>query len=121
MSAPGVVDSAVEVELLYLSPNSILNRRFVAPSIDVTAGQFEPHRVVIRNGRAFSEPPQDWPLAVCDGRSVAPDEGTPNVMAVVDALPNRETMYRPLPGEERKPATSVFHFNPNIGGGISPI
>jgi len=229
MSAPGidVPASGVAAEILYLSPNSTLNRRYVAPGIDVNTGQFEPHRVVIHNARpvqdqltlashgfvlaqhrsrvgnfkdkaeveaiypaeimdavktltgadlvvplgwivrtadatagggtqppasdahvdftpdrapgraeqayrravpdgpgfkrfiasscwrAFSEPPQDWPLAVCDGRSVGDDEGTPNVMVVVDALPDRETMYGPLPGEQAMPAASVFHFNPN--------
>jgi hypothetical protein len=229
MSAPGaeVPAGGVEAEILYLAPNSTLNRRYVAPGIDVNTGQFEPHRVVIRNGRpfqdqftlathgftlsqhrshvddfadkaavdgvypgeivdivktltgadlvaplgwivrtadataggvtqppasdahvdftptraagyaeqvyrrvapegpgfkrfiasscwrAFSEPPQDWPLAVCDGRSIGDNEGTPNVMVVVDALPDREAMYGPLPGEERMPAASVFHYNPN--------
>ncbi|HTR36994.1 MAG TPA: CmcJ/NvfI family oxidoreductase [Bryobacteraceae bacterium] len=63
--------------------------------------------------RAFSDPPQDWPLAVCDGRSVRADEGTANVMVVVDALPSREAMYGPLAGEDAMPSASVFHFNPN--------
>jgi hypothetical protein len=225
--AVDVPAGSVEAELLYLSPNSTLNRRYVAPGVDVNTGQFEPHRVVIRNGRplqdrftlashgftlaqhrsqvvdftdkaavdaiypgeivevvktltgadlvatlgwvvrtadaaagggtqppasdahvdftpdratayaeqvyrrvapdgpgykrfiasscwrTFSEPPQDWPLAVCDGRSIGADEGTPNVMVVVDALPDRETMYGPLPGEQKMPAASVFHFNPD--------
>src|SRR5271168_3073310 len=55
MSAPGVEvpADAVEAEILYLSPTSTLNRRYVAPGIDVNTGQFEPHRVVIRNGRPF--------------------------------------------------------------------
>jgi hypothetical protein len=221
----------VEAEILYLAPDSTLNRRFVAPGIDVNTGRFEPHRVLIRDGRpvqsqfsldthgftlarhhsaiadftdkaavdaaypaevmdivksltgadlvvllgsvvrtadataggktqppatdahvdftptraaryaervfrqtmrqtvpdgplfkrfiasscwrAFSDPPQDWPLAVCDSRSVAPEEGTPNVMVVVDKLPDREAMYGPLEGEDAMPAASVFHFNPN--------
>jgi hypothetical protein len=229
MSSPGeeIPAGGVNAEILYLSPNSTLNRRYVAPGIDVNTGQFEPHQVVIRNARplqnqftlathgftlaqhrsrvvdfgdkasvdaiypaeiadvvktltgadlvvplgwivrtadamagggtqppasdahvdftpgratayaeqvyrraapegpgfkrfiasscwrAFSQPPQDWPLAVCDGRSVGDDEGTPNVMVVVDALPDREAMYGPLPGEQAMPAASVFHFNPN--------
>jgi hypothetical protein len=219
--------ASVEAEILYLAPTSTLNRRYVAPGIDVNTGQFEPHRVRIRDARpfedqitlashgfklarhrsrvadftdkaevdavypseiaevvkdltgadlvlplgwvvrtadataggrtqppasdahvdftpiraaayaemvyqkaapngpgydrfiasscwrAFSDPPQDWPLAVCDGRSVTPEEGTPNVMVVVEAMPDREAMYGPLPGEEKMPAASVFHFNPN--------
>ncbi len=63
--------------------------------------------------RAFSEPPQDWPLAVCDGASLAPEEGVPNTMVVVDALPDQAVMYGPLQGEETMPAASVFHFSPN--------
>lgn len=222
-----IAGSGVEADILYLAPDSTLNRRFVAPGIDVNTGRFEPHRVLIRDGRpvqnqfsldthgfslarhrsaisdftdkaavdaaypaevieiiknltgadlvvllgsvvraadaaaggktqppatdahvdftpqraaryaervfrqaipdgppfkrfiasscwrAFSDPPQDWPLAVCDSRSVAADEGTPNVMVVVDKLPGRETMYGPLEGEDNMPAASVFHFNPN--------
>jgi hypothetical protein len=219
--------SGVEAEILYLAPDSTLNRRFVAPGIDVNTGRFEPHRVLIRNGRpvqdqftldshgftiarhrsgigdfsdktaretrypgevaelvktltgadlvvplgaivrtadamaggptqppatdahvdftptravryaeqvfrknapdapgfrrfiasscwrAFSEPPQDWPLAVCDSQSVAADEGTPNVMVVVKELPDRDAMYGPLDGEDAMPAASVFRFNAN--------
>ena len=62
--------------------------------------------------RTFSEPPQDWPLALCDGTSLDPHEGVPNTLVVVDALPDPATMYGPLPGEENLPAASVFHFNP---------
>ncbi len=223
----GIATGGVEAEILYLAPDSTLNRRFVAPGIDVNTGRFEPHRVLIRDGRpvqsefsldthgftlarhhsaiadftdkatvaatypaevieiiknltgadlvvllgsvvrtadataggktqppatdahvdftpsraaayaervyrqtvpdgpgfkrfiasscwrAFSDPPQDWPLAVCDSRSTAPDEGTPNVMVVVDKLPDRQAMYGPLAGEDAMPAASVFHFNPN--------
>ena len=226
-TSPELTANAVEADLLYLAPDSTLNRRFVAPGIDENTGRFEPHRVLIRNGRpvqdqftldthgftlarhhsrvadftdkaavdeiypgeiveivktltgadlvvplaaivrtadataggptqppasdahvdftparavryaeqvyrkhspdgsgfkrfiasscwrAFSDPPQDWPLAVCDGRSVRADEGTANVMVVVDALPSREAMYGPLAGEDAMPAASVFHFNPN--------
>jgi hypothetical protein len=63
--------------------------------------------------RSFSEPPQDWPLAVCDGTSLEPSEGVPNTMVVVDALPAKSVMYGPLAGEADMPAASVFHFNPN--------
>jgi len=63
--------------------------------------------------RPFSEPPQDWPLAVCDGTSLAPEEGVPNIMVVVDALPDRVAMYGPLEGEADMPAAAVFHFSPS--------
>jgi hypothetical protein len=216
--------SGVEAELYYLAPGSTLNRRYVAPGAEFNTGQYEPHRVLIRNGslsrqeftldthgfvlarhvsaiadfrdkaqvdlrypgevqglvkqltgadlviplgwvlrtagttsgsvqppasdvhvdmshdrahrlarvlyekahpegagfrrfvatslwRPFSEPPHDWPLAVCDGRSVDPSEGVPNVMVVVGALPDRNAMPAELPNAESLPAASVFHFS----------
>ncbi|KUJ11262.1 uncharacterized protein LY89DRAFT_723086 [Mollisia scopiformis] len=39
--------------------------------------------------RAITPPPQDWPLAVVDARSVAPDEGTPYPMIIVDKIPEK--------------------------------
>jgi hypothetical protein len=62
--------------------------------------------------RAFSAPPQDWPLALCDGNSVDPDEGVNNTLVVVDALPTPEAAVGKWPGEEQLPAASIFRFNP---------
>ena len=38
--------------------------------------------------RAFSPPPQDWPLALLDYRSVDDAEGEPNLLLFVDQLPD---------------------------------
>lgn len=62
--------------------------------------------------RTFSPPPQDWPLALCDGSSVGPDEGTPNALVIVDELPDRETMLGPLPDEDKAITAAVFRYNP---------
>ncbi len=62
--------------------------------------------------RAFSEPPQDMPIAVCDARSVRPDEGTTNTMFVVDELPDESTMLGPMPNEDKVPGAAIFHYNP---------
>lgn len=62
--------------------------------------------------RCFSEPPQDWPLAVCDGRSVGDDEGTPNTLVVVDEIPDFEVMVGDWPAEKLGPSAAIFHFNP---------
>jgi hypothetical protein len=62
--------------------------------------------------RAFSPPPQDWPLAVCDGTSVADDEGVPNVMVRVAELPDPDNIPEHCEGEDTLPAASIFHFNP---------
>jgi len=60
--------------------------------------------------RAFSPPPQDWPLALCDGRSIAGDEGVRNALHVVDEMPPLADMERPIPGEDEMIAASVFRY-----------
>ena len=47
--------------------------------------------VAINVWRATSSPPQDWPLALCDGASVADIEGIPLPVIEVEALPDAET------------------------------
>jgi len=63
--------------------------------------------------RAFSPPPQDYPLALCDGNSVGDEEGVPNTLFVVDSIPEREEMLRPVPDEDKRIAAAIFHHNPN--------
>jgi hypothetical protein len=63
--------------------------------------------------RAFSPPPQDYPLALCDGNSVGDAEGVPNTLFVVDRIPEREEMLRPVPDEQTRVAAAIFHYNPN--------
>ncbi len=58
--------------------------------------------------RAISPPPQDWPLALCDGRSVRDDEGHANVMIRVPSLPVGEALFAPIEGEETLPSASLF-------------
>lgn len=38
--------------------------------------------------RCFTPPPQDWPLALCDNRSVRDDEGSPNELYFVEEVPD---------------------------------
>ena len=61
--------------------------------------------------RTFSEPPQDCPLAVCDARSVGADEGVPNVLYIVDKIPEGEAMFAPMPDAEQM-AAAIFRHNP---------
>jgi hypothetical protein len=63
--------------------------------------------------RTFSPPPQDYPLALCDGNSVRDDEGTPNTMFVVDKIPDREEMLRPMPDEDKAIAAAIFQHSPH--------
>ena len=62
--------------------------------------------------RPFSQPPQDWPLAVCDGTSVGDDEGVPNVMVRLAELPDPDNIPEHCENEDTLPAASIFHFNP---------
>ncbi|WP_138759271.1 CmcJ/NvfI family oxidoreductase [Modestobacter altitudinis] len=43
--------------------------------------------VVTSTWRVFSPPPQDWPLALCESRTIAPDDGAPITTYFVDELP----------------------------------
>ena len=61
--------------------------------------------------RAFSPPPQDWPLAVCDYRSTDDaEDGTPNLLFRVPALP--DPGLPDAPDEEAESAASLFRYNP---------
>ncbi len=61
--------------------------------------------------RAFSEPPQDYPLALCDARTVRADEGIPNTLFVVDRLPDEAAMLGDMPTEKTAPAAAIFHYS----------
>jgi hypothetical protein len=61
--------------------------------------------------RVFSPPPQDWPLALCDFRSVAPDDGLPNTLYFVDRIP--DDPFGPVDGLRKVTSGSEFHYNPD--------
>ena len=58
--------------------------------------------------RTFSPGPQDWPLAVMDGRSIAGDEMGNNTLFVVDAIPEGEALVAPVAGEDQMIAASIL-------------
>lgn len=62
--------------------------------------------------RTFSRPPQDCALAVCDARSVRDDEGTPNVLWVVDKIPEGGDMFAPM-DDDAQLAAAIFRHNPD--------
>jgi hypothetical protein len=63
--------------------------------------------------RPLSPPPQDWPLALCDGRSVRDDEGTRNTKVDVDVIPTGDALFAPIEGEEDMVAATIFHHSPD--------
>lgn len=58
--------------------------------------------------RCFSPGPQDWPLAVMDGRSIVGDETTSNTLFVVDEFPTGAALTAPVAGEDQMIAASIF-------------
>lgn len=62
--------------------------------------------------RSFSPPPQDCPLAVCDARSVRDDEGTPNVLWVVDSIPDGDALFAPM-DDDAQMAAAIFRHSPD--------
>jgi hypothetical protein len=93
---PAATGSVVPLKFMRSGSPEFIFRRFMA----------------INLWRAFSDPPQDWPLALCDGRSVDPHEGVPNPMLRVDALPDPDTIPERLPDDAARPEGFVFRFNP---------
>jgi hypothetical protein len=63
--------------------------------------------------RALSPPPQDMPLALCEGGSVRDDEGTANTKVDVDEIPTGEALFAEIPGEEDMAAATIFHYSPD--------
>jgi len=62
--------------------------------------------------RAFSPPPQDWPLALCDYRSVDDAEGSPNLLFRVGSLPAPDEAADADDDSEAESAASVFGYRP---------
>lgn len=63
--------------------------------------------------RALSPPPQDMPLALCEGGSVRDDEGTHNTKVDVDVIPTGDALFAPIAGEEDMVAATIFHHSPD--------
>lgn len=63
--------------------------------------------------RVLSDPPQDMPLALCEGGSVRDDEGTANTKVDVDEIPTGEALFADIPGEEDMMAATIFHYSPD--------
>jgi hypothetical protein len=62
--------------------------------------------------RTFSPPPQDVPLAVCDGRTSFAGEEKSNTLFIVDEFPEGEALTAPVTGEDQMLAASIFSYSP---------
>ena len=64
--------------------------------------------------RTFSPPPQDVPLALCDGRSSFGGEEKSNTLFIVDEFPEGEALTAPVEGEDTMLAASIFSYSPEM-------
>lgn len=62
--------------------------------------------------RTFTSGPQDWPLAVMDGRSIQGDEMGSNTLFVVDEIPTGAAAVAPVEGEDQMIAASILRYRP---------
>lgn len=62
--------------------------------------------------RTFSPPPQDVPLAVCDGRSSYGCEEKSNTLFIVDKFPEGDALTAPVEGEGKMLAATIPSFDP---------
>jgi len=62
--------------------------------------------------RTFSPPPQDVPLALCDGRTSFGGEEKSNTLFIVDEFPEGAALTAQVEGEEKMIAASIFSHNP---------
>lgn len=62
--------------------------------------------------RTFSPPPQDVPLALCDGRTSFGGEEKANTLFIVDQFPEGEALVAPVAGEDTMLAATIFSYHP---------
>ena len=66
--------------------------------------------------RTFTPGPQDWPLALCDGRTVSDAETASNTLFVVDEFPEGDALIAPVEGEDQMIAATIFRHSPDHRG-----
>ncbi len=69
--------------------------------------------LTVNHWRPLTAPPQDWPLALCDGNTAGPDEGVAYGILHVDALPDPATVPEVLPEDPTRPKSldiAAFRF-----------
>lgn len=62
--------------------------------------------------RTFTPPPQDVPLALCDGRTSHGGEEKSNTLFIVDSFPEGDDLVKPVDGEDQLLAATIFSYHP---------
>ncbi len=69
--------------------------------------------LITSHWRSFSPPPQDTPLALCDGRTSFGGEEKENTLLIVDEFPQGDALTAPVPGEDGMLAATIFSYHPS--------
>ncbi len=69
--------------------------------------------LITSHWRTFSPPPQDVPLALCDGRTSFGGQEKDNTMLIVDEFPQGDALTAPVPGEDQMMAATIFSYHPS--------
>jgi len=62
--------------------------------------------------RTFTPPPQDVPLALCDGRTSFGGEEKSNTLFIVDSFPEGDDLVKKVDGEDKLLAATIFSYHP---------
>ena len=68
--------------------------------------------LITSHWRTFSPPPQDVPLALCDGRTSFGGQEKSNTLFIVDDFPEGDDLVKPVVGEDEMLAASIFSYHP---------
>lgn len=112
ISGPGIQPPAAEahVDFNKVTAHKIARRLYEKAAPD---GPGFSRFIAFSLWRTFSEPPQDWPLALCDFQSVGEGDGASNVKVDVDEIPTGDALFAPIEGEEEMTAATIFYHNPD--------
>jgi hypothetical protein len=67
--------------------------------------------IVLNVWRAITDPPQNWPLTVCDASSVTAEEGVADPTIPVEVLPKKKEIPKILPPTPPPGGGMTFHFS----------
>ncbi len=109
--SPQTLPGASDVHVDYAAPDA---RRMALALLGPEGEAGMPYRrfMAVNLWRSLSPPPQDRPLAICDGRSVVTQGGVFNTLMLVDAIPPPEARPSEPPPDPAARRGFLFHHDP---------
>ncbi len=109
--ARGMLPPAIRAHIDYDTPTShqIAQRRYRKAQPN---GPGYDRFILFSLWRAFSAPPQDWPIALCEFDSAQDMPEIRSVKIEVPRLPQGDERFAPIEGEDQMGASALFAFDP---------